>query len=205
MSEKSLIKKIKWPFLLGRYSLFHRFDRNGFIKSACKDCIRHGDGCCVYPFYFGWKIVLLPHEIKRISEYTGKAPDSFVDHSPLVPSQLEYYREDGNDPAWSRLFNLWERPTGLKNSCPFLTPAGCTLPYNTKPFLCQVYPLTFNISRAAVYQIEDPDCLLIQASSCADDVLKYFKDNDVSLGQRFEEYRADLENLSALLERNTSG
>ncbi len=139
---------------------------------------------------------MLPHEIKRISEFTGRDPGSFVDETPLVESQLEYYRDDsGEDPVWSRLFQLWDSPTGLKGSCPFLTPQGCTLPYNTKPFLCQVYPLTFNISRAALNRVPDPDCLLIHASSCAGDVLRRFKDSHEDLSSRFEEYRRDFYDL----------
>jgi hypothetical protein len=199
MADK-IVKKIKWSFLSTRYSLLNGFNRQKYLNTACRDCIKHGDGCCVYPFFYGWKIILLPHEIKRIAAFTGRDPGSFVDDTPLVESQREYYCDDSGDPDWSRLFHLWDRPTGLKGACPFLTPQGCTLPYNTKPLLCQVYPLTFNISDAAIFRIPDPDCLLIQASSCAGDVLHYFKDNHEGLSSRFEEYRRDFYNLLGSLQ-----
>ena len=192
----TLLKKFTWPLLLARYRLLGRLDHGRHIRNACRDCISNSDGCCVYPFYDGWKIVLLPHEVQRISEFTGRAPETFADDSPLVNGQLEYYRENRKaDPEWSQLFDRWKKPTGLKGKCPFLVPQGCTLPYNKKPFLCQAYPLTFNITANTIYREDDPDCLLIQAASCADHVLNRFKDSREELSSRFEEYRRDFYNL----------
>lgn len=194
-------RKLKWPFLLGRYRMVGRLFRESHILSACRDCIKHSDGCCVYPFFDGWKIVLLPHEVRRISEYTGRPAQSFTDDSPLVLSQLEYYQENRNtDPQWSKLFDLWEKPTGLKGKCPFLVPQGCTLPYNKKPFLCQAYPLSFNITENTIFRDEDPDCLLIQAASSAGIVLDRFRDSHEDLSSRFEEYRSDFFDLLGSLQ-----
>jgi Fe-S-cluster containining protein len=192
----SPVNKLTWPLLAARYRMLGRLDRGHHVRNACKDCISHSDGCCVYPFYDGWKILLLPHEIARISKHTGKRPADFADDSPLVNAQLEYYRENRDaDPHWSSLFDLWQKPTGLKGKCPFLVPQGCTLPYDKKPFLCQVYPLTFNMTDNSIYRDEDPDCLLIQATSSAGKVLDRFKDSDTGLSSRFEEYRRDFYDL----------
>ncbi|OGO15240.1 MAG: hypothetical protein A2Z02_04230 [Chloroflexi bacterium RBG_16_48_7] len=197
----TLSKKLTWHLLLGRYRLLGRLDQGRHIKNACRDCITNSDGCCVYPFYGDWKIVLLPHEVSRISEFTGRVPATFADDSPLVGSQLEYYRENrAADPQWSRLFELWGKPTGLKGKCPFLVPQGCTLPYEKKPFLCQAYPLTFNITENTIFREDDPDCLLIQAVASAGKVLDRFKDSKENLSSRFEEYRKDFFRLLGSLQ-----
>lgn len=154
----------------------------------CTKCIAATQGCCVTPFEDGWKIVLLPDEVASIAALTGRAPATFIDETPLVADQREYYLEDEtNDPVWASLFARWPKPTGFKGACPFLSRAGCTLPYDQKPFLCQAYPIEFNLTRRTLALSvlgEDDRCDVIAAARSPRDVTDCFGDNLESLQQR---------------------
>lgn len=172
--------------------------------SPCHLCIAD-DGCCVFPFYDGWKIVLLPSEVQRIAEYTGKDPSEFIDLTPLPLSQQEEYNQyNANDLLWSRLFSLWAEPSGLINNCPFVKKEGCSLPYNIKPFLCQAYPLDFNITDSKIMIPAETDCELLKSMGSLDSVLTYFHDDWDSLNSRFEAFRQDFIALLNNLEGTVS-
>jgi Fe-S-cluster containining protein len=161
---------------------------------SCHDCIVTSGGCCNTAFTDRWKIILLPNEVKRISKLTGKDPSEFVDTSPLAPSQLRWYvcQYAVEDPLWVQLVSLWGHPVGLKNSCPFLTCEGCSLPYQDKPFLCQVYPLDFNITRGDIFLPKDTSCPVGQSASAEEKVPAYFGDDWEGLQRRFRLFRTHL-------------
>jgi len=199
--KRNISEMVIVPLIKIQYRLFKKWHKNKFLKSACRNCVSYNDGCCVYPFFWEWKIIVLPKEIERISQFSGKQPSEFIDDSPLVDSQLEYYTEqNGEDPLWGRLFEIWNKPTGLKGSCPFLKPEGCTLPYEVKPMLCQMYPLNFNITENKVFLSEEPDCLLYHVVSGKDEVLEHFKDNSEILQSRFNKFCNELKDLLYSLE-----
>jgi hypothetical protein len=169
--------------------------------SACHVCIASDSGCCVFPLYDGWKITLLPTEVQLISEYTGKDPSEFIDTTPLPLSQLEDYNQGiAKDPPWSRLFSLWAQPSGFKNNCPFVRTEGCMLPYQVKPFLCQVYPLDFSITDGNIFLPEETDCPLLKSGGSINSVLACFDDDWESLQCRFETFRHDFLSLLNMLE-----
>jgi hypothetical protein len=170
--------------------------------SACRVCITFDDGCCVFPLWDEWKIVLLPAEIRRISEFTGKAASEFIDITPLTLPQLEDYIDPGKeDPLWARLFSLWTQPSGFKDKCPFVMAEGCSLPYHVKPFLCQAYPLDFNITAGTISVPEETDCHVLQSSGSLHEALACFGDDLYSLQRRFEEFRQDFILLLNTLDR----
>jgi Fe-S-cluster containining protein len=139
---------------------------------------------------------MLPGEIQRIAEFTGKDPSYFIDNSPLTQNQLEFYT--GNtveDPLWAQLFSTWTKPTGLKGRCNFLKREGCSLPYHIKPLLCQIYPLDFNITKGTLLLKGDMDCLLLQSVRSVDDVPNRFDDDLGNLQLRFMAFRDEFLSL----------
>ncbi len=160
----------------------------------CRTCIPKTDGCCKFPFHDGFKLILLPSEVARAAARLGKAPEEFIDTSPLSPYEREWFvtGPDRQDKLWARLFELWQQPTGVTGSvCPFVTDSGCALPYTEKPFICQAYPLDFNITTGALYQPTDTDCMLCEQAKSVDEILTVFNDNWESLQQRFKAYRRE--------------
>jgi hypothetical protein len=157
----------------------------------CTRCIATTRGCCVTPFEDGWKIVLLPDEVESIAALTARAPATFIDRTPLVPDQREYYLEgETSDPLWASLFARWPRPTGFKGACPFLSCTGCTLPYDQKPFLCQVYPIEFNLTRGTLFlPAQEEECDVTTAARSPRDVTDCFGDNLESLQRRLDLFR----------------
>ena len=159
----------------------------------CTRCIAATKGCCVTPFEDEWKIVLLPEEVESIAALARREPATFIDETPLVPDQREYYVEsETDDPLWASLFARWERPTGFKGACPFLCSAGCTLPYEQKPFLCQVYPIEFNLTQGTLFLPaldEEESCDVTMGARSPRDVTDCFGDNLESLQQRLDLFR----------------
>ena len=163
-------------------------------RAYCKECIASSGGCCISVFDDGWKIVLLPSEIKRISLVTRKEPTEFVDVSPLAPVQRDWYasRYAIEDPLWTRLFSLWSRPCGIKSFCPFLSEEGCHLSYEAKPFLCRIYPLGFNITTGHICHAQETDCPAGKAGKTIEEVIAYFDDNKASLERGFQGFRQEV-------------
>jgi Fe-S-cluster containining protein len=159
----------------------------------CTRCIAVTKGCCVTPFEDGWKIVLLPDEVESIAARARREPATFIDETPLVPDQREYYVEsETDDPLWASLFARWPRPTGFKGACPFLSRAGCTLAYEQKPFLCQVYPIEFNLTQGTLFLPavdEEESCDVTRAARTPRDVTDCFGDNLESLQRRLDMFR----------------
>ena len=178
-----------------------RWRGSGPNLSACRVCITFDDGCCVFPLWYEWKIVLLPTEIQRISEFTGKDPSEFIDTTPLTPPQLEDYVDSGNeDPMWARLFSLWTQPSGFKDECPFVTAEGCSLPYEVKPFLCQAYPLDFNVTDGTIFIDDKTSCLLLKGARSISEALACFGDDWDNLQSRFKIFRHDFLSLLDTIE-----
>ena len=203
MAGINRLARVAAPMVLPLMDMFYRWRwrNSGPNLSACRVCITFDDGCCVFPLWDEWKIVLLPAEMQRISEFTGKDPSEFIDTTPLTPPQLEDYIDPGNeDPLWARLFSLWTQPSGFKDKCPFVMAEGCSLPYEVKPFLCQAYPLDFNITAGTLFVPEETDCPMLQSSRSLHEVLACFGDDWDSLQSRFEAFRQDFISLLNTLE-----
>lgn len=164
------------------------------------------------PFEEDWKIVVLPAEAQAIAELVGREPASFIDETPLVPDQHEHYLDnEPTDPLWSTLFARWPRPTGFKGKCPFLGANGCSLPYTHKPFLCQAYPLEFNLTESSLSLPPDEEraeCDITVTARSPGDVTACFGDDLEALRQRLGVFRQRaldlLEELAAKQERSSS-
>lgn len=188
------------PILARFYQWWKKWSAGNSSPAICRACIA-SDGCCVFPLFDGWKIILLPTEVQRIAAFTGKDPSEFIDTTPLPLSQREdYLRLSVEDPLWSRLVSIWTQPSGFKNNCPFLQTEGCSLPYQVKPFLCQIYPLDFNITEGTIFLPEETDCLLLQRGSSIEEVLAHFNDDWENLQHRFEAFRSDVVSMLNILE-----
>ena len=178
------------------FRLCNKWSRRRLTPYICRVCRIFSRGCCVFPFLDGWKIILLPGEIQRISEFAGEDSSYFIDNSPLTQNQLEFYTKNTvEDPLWAQLFSIWTKPTGLKGSCHFLNKEGCSLPYHIKPFLCQIYPLDFNITKGTLLLNGNMDCLLLQSVCSADEVPNRFDDEMNSLQLRFKAFRNEFFSL----------
>ena len=159
-------------------------------------------GCCNFSLIGGWKIILLPYEINRIAAVLQRTPSEFVDTSPLIPPQLQTYLSDYEDSIWVRLFLIWHNPTGIKHPCPFLTSKGCSIPYESKPFICQAYPLTFHITAGILCCPNETSCPIGRNQPKIEEVVKHFGDNLQRLNEEFIVFRRELITLLNLLEKS---
>jgi Fe-S-cluster containining protein len=171
------------------------------MMSTCHECVTLTDGCCVFSLVSGWKVILLPSEITRIAAVAQKTPLEFVDTSPLIPSQLQTYISDGEDSIWAQFFSLWRNPSGVRYPCPFLKRSGCSLPYESKPFICRVYPLVFNITTGSLYCPGEMPCLVGRTRPTLEEIVNYFGDNIHSLNDGFMVFRKEFLSSLNQLER----
>lgn len=172
---------------------------------ACKLCIPLTGGCCNFALDHGWKIFVFPWEARRIAEYTGKDIAEFIDIGPLASEQLDYIRSDVvKDPLWARLFSLWSNPPGFRLKCPFVSKDGCQLPYHIKPFICQIFPLDFNITHNKIVLRLDMGCFLPLVTRSTDEIALCFDDRRDNLNERFQSFRKELLQLLHSVEQQTS-
>jgi GNAT superfamily N-acetyltransferase len=153
-----------------------------------------------------WKIVLLPSEIKRIAAVSSLPPSQFVDSTPLSAKQIGSYADDDaiqDDPMWARLFFNWKYPYGIKNNCPFLTSKGCHLPYRSKPFICRVHPLGFNLTTGTLYSYPDGTCPIAREQKSIEETAHCFHDNIASLEQALTTFRDECLSLIQTIEHLT--
>ena len=194
-----------WPLLVKYYRWRREKDGGRLAKNACRTCIPVTGGCCVFALYDGWKIFVLPAEAQRIAGYTGRDISEFLDTSPLVESQRAYlYENAGEDPLWSRLFSLWPNPGGFKGKCPFVQKDGCPLPYRIKPFICQMFPLDFNITANAINFRDDLECLVPLVADSKAKITACFGDHSDHLDERFQSFRSDFLVLLETLEEQAA-
>lgn len=169
-------------------------------RLGCAVCAEDGSDCCRRGLAGGWKILLLPEEVTRMCQITGKDSREFTDTRPLVPQQMKGYIANAlDDPLWALLACLWEHPVGIRGSCPFRETDGCVLPYGDKPFICRVYPLDFNITRGTLYLSRVTACPISQRATSADEVLMHFNDGRRALERRFDLYRRQFLSLLSQL------
>lgn len=194
-----------WPVLEKYFRWRGEVDGEKLAKQACRICIPLLGGCCVFPMYDGWKILVFPEEAKRIAEYTGKEISEFIDTSPLEQSQREYLITGcPDDPLWSRLFALWPKPSGLKDKCPFVSKNGCLLPYHVKPFICQTFPLDFNITYNTINFRDDMGCIMTHLTGSKDKIAACFGDHYEQLEERFQVFRGEFIKLLEMLEQQSA-
>jgi Fe-S-cluster containining protein len=110
-------------------------DDNEFL---CVRCARRRKTCCQIS-----EVYATPGDVRRIAAHTGR--DDFTEFR--APDNPEYLDQD-DDPAWTEhVFRngnsrrvLKRRPDG---DCTFLGEQGCTLPYETRPLVCRLYPYEY--------------------------------------------------------------
>jgi Fe-S-cluster containining protein len=194
-----------WPLLVKYYRWRGEKDGEKLTRNACRVCIPVTGGCCVFALYDGWKIFVFPAEAQRIAEYTGKDIPEFLDTSPLVEGQRANLAENAEeDPLWSRLFSIWPEPGGFKGRCPFVQKDGCPLPYHVKPFICQMFPLDFNITANTINFRNDLECLVPQVAGSKAKITACFGDHCDHLDERFQAFRNDFISLLDTLEKQAA-
>ncbi|MCA9243890.1 MAG: YkgJ family cysteine cluster protein [Phycisphaerales bacterium] len=104
-------------------------------------CAKHaqmGKTCCQT-----CEILVTEGDRERIHAHTGQQ-DFWEYRTPSDP----VYLEQDDDPNWLK----WAfRPDGARavlrrpasGDCRFLGPAGCSLPMETRPLVCRLYPFTY--------------------------------------------------------------
>jgi Fe-S-cluster containining protein len=105
----------------------------------CVRCARHRLTCCQIS-----EVYATPGDVDRITAHTGR--DDFSEFR--VPDD-PYYLDQDDDPAWrEHVFRPDSSRRVLKReangNCTFLGPQGCTLPYETRPLVCRLYPYDYN-------------------------------------------------------------
>lgn len=105
----------------------------------CVRCSRHMQTCCQT-----CEVYATPGDVERIARHTGR--DDFTEFRvPLNP----VYAEHDDDTAWQQhVFRKDGSRRVLKRlpdgDCTFLGPQGCTLPLETRPLVCRLYPYDYD-------------------------------------------------------------
>lgn len=111
--------------------------------NLCVMCAQHERTCCQ-----GVEILLTDGDRERITRHVGRS-DFWEYHKPADPALVA---ENPKDPNWllytvradgTRL-QLKQQPSG---DCTFLTPTGCSLPTEMRPFVCRLYPYDYTEQR----------------------------------------------------------
>ena len=104
----------------------------------CVRCARHMRTCCQT-----CEIYVTLGDVDRIEKFTGRKDF----HEYRVPDNPQYSDQD-DDPTWrDGVFGEDGSRRVLKRSndgCVFLGDHGCTLPLETRPLVCRIYPYEYS-------------------------------------------------------------
>ena len=105
----------------------------------CARCARRRETCCQ-----GTDIVVTDGDIARVAAFVGH--EDFIEFRNA--GKPEYLDQD-DDPTWRDATfqaNGTRRVVRHREEhyCTFLGEAGCTLPYETRPLICRLYPFDYN-------------------------------------------------------------
>ncbi|MEX2173135.1 MAG: YkgJ family cysteine cluster protein [Pirellulaceae bacterium] len=119
----------------------------------CIRCARHMKTCCQTT-----EIFVTRGDVARIAEHSGQG-DFFEFRRPVNPD----YADQDDDPAWrDNVFQADGSRRVLKKQaagdCTFLGSAGCTLPLETRPLICRIYP--YDYDAAGIQHDLAPGCPL---------------------------------------------
>lgn len=107
--------------------------------TLCARCAQYETTCCQKT-----EIFVTDGDIQRIRTHVGQS-DFWEYVKPVHPDLV---KEQPEDPNWLR-YTL--RPDGtrphlkrhLSGDCTFLGPSGCSLPTDTRPLICRLYPYDY--------------------------------------------------------------
>lgn len=161
----------------------------------CARCAKRQETCCQRT-----DIVVTDGDIARVAAYTGER--DFIEFRSA--GKPEYLDQD-DDPLWRDATFL---PDGTRRvvkhrengDCTFLGSAGCTLPYETRPLICRLYP--FEYSEAGVAEELASGCprhLLSDGVDLADALDMKRNDAERWHAQLYNELRSDLARRQASL------
>jgi Fe-S-cluster containining protein len=156
----------------------------------CARCAKRQETCCQRT-----DIVVTDGDISRVAAYTGQR--DFIEFR--TAGKPEYIDQD-DDPLWRDATFL---PDGTRRvvkhrengDCTFLGSAGCSLPYETRPLICRLYP--FEYSEAGVAEELASGCprhLLPDDVDLAEALAMKREDAERWHNQLYSELRSDLEN-----------
>ncbi len=105
----------------------------------CVRCAQAQKTCCQT-----CEIYVSPGDARRIAAFTGQT-DFYEDRRPVSST----YGDQDDDPPWRD--NVFQ-PDGSRRvlkrqasgDCTFLGAAGCTLPLETRPLVCRLYPFDYD-------------------------------------------------------------
>lgn len=108
----------------------------------CVKCARVSLTCCQQ-----CEIYATPADARRISEHTGLPIEAFTEFR--VPDDPVYLNSHGDDPIWPLTVLREDNARRVlqrkeNGDCRFLGERGCTLPLETRPLVCRLYPYDYN-------------------------------------------------------------
>ena len=129
------------------------------MASPCALCARKGATCCT-----GTQILLTSGDVKRIT--AALLRNDFY----MFQKADEGYLDPGDDPLWT---HITIRPDGSRRvllrddrkHCSLLGPSGCSLPMNTRPLVCRIYPVAFTTDWIDGI---DPSCPIAHTARASD-------------------------------------
>jgi Fe-S-cluster containining protein len=111
---------------------------NASEEFLCVRCARHQKTCCQRS-----EIYVTLGDVGRIADFTGR-----TDFSEFRAAHNPEYADQDDDPVWrDHVFRadgtrrvLKRQPNG---DCTFLGAQGCTMPLETRPLICRLYPFDY--------------------------------------------------------------
>ncbi|MEZ6126450.1 MAG: YkgJ family cysteine cluster protein [Planctomycetaceae bacterium] len=106
----------------------------------CARCARHQKTCCQQTDIF-----VTLGDIDRIAQHTGQSASQF---SEFRAADDPVYLDQDDDPTWkAHVFRSDGTRRVLRQQanrdCTFLGAEGCTLPLETRPLICRLYPFDY--------------------------------------------------------------
>jgi Fe-S-cluster containining protein len=121
----------------------------------------------------------------------GSLSSETLNSPAFIKAMLEIFPDEAERlaaayPAGGRHRRINLRPDG---SCVCLTPQGCCLPREARPWFCRLFPLWVQRKRLAAFA--PPDCLAVLESRSPRDLLRAFGASEAGVLELYKALRRD--------------
>ena len=163
------------------------------LEKHCKLCLDQQKDCCINGLKKYNLRVFASKEEVRISNAYGVFEK--INLNNFSNQQTKDYQLRDYDPIWKRIFTEYKEFYFLKEPCQCISPQGCGLGDEKKPFICLIFPADFNLTkREIIYNQKETDYIPCKAKKKYnfDKYLTNFNITKDFLQNRLNKYYAQL-------------
>jgi len=131
------------------------------MSNTCAMCHQKGDGCCFIKGTADYmRIGIFYSDIHKIEEFLQKNLSYFTINETIDSRILEFLVSKVH-PIFNTIYynNNYIALKNNKGRCLFLDDTGCTLPHNTRPIYCRIYPFWPSYNNEYINVLPSNDCL----------------------------------------------